>query len=66
MEQAALLPLRRKACCGFFCPKNPMASAGIEPAIGQHADHYTTEAAMLRLPFIIFGREYVDLKAKVR
>ena len=33
----------RKACCGFFCPKNPTASARIEPAIlgtsGQHANH---------------------------
>jgi hypothetical protein len=43
MGQAALLPLRRKACCGFFHPKNPMASAGFEPVIlgtrGQHANH---------------------------
>ena len=33
----------RKACCGFFRPKNPTASAGIEPTIlgnrGQHANH---------------------------
>ena len=30
----------RKACCGFFRPKNPTASAGIEPATrGQHANH---------------------------
>ena len=33
----------RKACCGFFRPKNPTAPAGIEPAIlgtrGQHANH---------------------------
>jgi hypothetical protein len=47
MGQTALLPLRRKACCGFFHPKNP---AGFEPAIlgtrGQHANHYTTEAAV--------------------
>jgi len=28
----ALLPLRRKACWGFFRPKNPTASAGFEPA----------------------------------
>ena len=28
----ALLPLRRKACWGFFHPKNLMASAGFEPA----------------------------------
>jgi hypothetical protein len=42
-RQAALLSLRRKACCGFFRPKNPMASAVIESAIlgtrGQHANH---------------------------
>jgi hypothetical protein len=30
MGQAALLPLRRKACWGFFRPKNPTASAGFE------------------------------------
>jgi hypothetical protein len=49
MEQTALLPLRRKARCGFFRPKNPMASAGIDPAIlgtrGQRANQWTTEAA---------------------
>jgi hypothetical protein len=28
MRQTALLPLRRKACWGFFRPKNPTASAG--------------------------------------
>jgi hypothetical protein len=45
MGQTALLPLRRKACWGFFCPKNPMASAGFDPAnlgtTGQHGplDH---------------------------
>jgi hypothetical protein len=32
MKQTALLPLRRKACWGFFRPKNPTASAGFEPA----------------------------------
>jgi hypothetical protein len=41
MGLMALLPLRRKACWGFFCPKNPTASAGFEPANlgtkGQHA-----------------------------
>jgi hypothetical protein len=33
MGQTALLPLRRKECCGFFRPKNPTASGGFEPAI---------------------------------
>jgi hypothetical protein len=41
MGQTALLALRRKACWGFFRPKNPTASAGFEPANsgtkGQHA-----------------------------
>jgi hypothetical protein len=34
MGPTALLPLRRKACWGFFFfrPKNPTASAGFEPA----------------------------------
>jgi hypothetical protein len=33
MGQMALLPCWRKACWGFFCPKNPTASAGSEPTI---------------------------------
>jgi hypothetical protein len=33
MGQMALLPLRRKACCEFFRPRNPTASARFEPAI---------------------------------
>ena len=41
MGPMALLPLRRKACWGFFRPKNPTASAEFEPANlatkGQHA-----------------------------
>jgi len=32
MGPTVLLPLRRKACSGFFHPKNPTASAGFEPA----------------------------------
>jgi len=32
MGPTALLPLRRKACWGFFCPKNPTASARRKPA----------------------------------
>jgi hypothetical protein len=33
MGQTALLPLQRKACWGFFRPKNPTASAGFEPTV---------------------------------
>jgi hypothetical protein len=49
--QMALLPLQRKACRGFFCPKYLTALAGFEPANlgtrGQHANHKTTEAAII-------------------
>jgi len=39
----ALLPLRRKACWGFFRPKNPTASAGCEPAnLGTKGQHATS------------------------
>ena len=42
MGPMALLPLRRKACWGFFCPKNPMASARTEPAnLGTKGQHTT-------------------------
>ena len=41
MGPTALLPVRRKACWGFFRPKNLTALAGFEPANlgtkGQHA-----------------------------
>ena len=41
MGPTALLSFRRKACWGFFGPKNPTASAGFQPANlgtkGQHA-----------------------------
>jgi hypothetical protein len=33
MGPTALLPLGRKACWGFFRPKNPTVSAGFKPAI---------------------------------
>jgi hypothetical protein len=50
--RTALLPLRRKACCGFFRLKNLTASAGFKPAFlgarGQHANHHTTEAAQCK------------------
>jgi len=40
MGPTALLPLRRKACWGFFRPKNPTASAGFEPAdLGNKSQH---------------------------
>ena len=42
MGPTALLPLRRKACWGFFRPKNPTASAGFEPAnVGTKGQHAT-------------------------
>jgi hypothetical protein len=55
MGQTALLPLRGKAWCGFFRPKNPTTSDGFEPVIlgnrGQHGNHWATEAALLNVAF---------------
>jgi hypothetical protein len=44
MGPTALLPSRRKACWGiFFALKNPMASAGFEPAnLGTRGQHATS------------------------
>ena len=43
MGPTALLPLRRKACWGFFRPKNPKALAGCEPAnLGTKGQHATS------------------------
>jgi hypothetical protein len=43
MGQTALLPFRRKACWGFFRPKNPTTSAGFEPAnLGTKGQHATS------------------------
>jgi hypothetical protein len=43
MGPTALLPLRKKACWGFFRPKNLMDSAGFDSANlgtrGQHANY---------------------------
>ena len=42
MGPVAILSLRRKACEDFFHPKNPMASAGFEPAnLGTKGQHTT-------------------------
>jgi hypothetical protein len=43
MGQTALLPLRRKACWGFFTLKSPTASARFEPAnLGTKCQHTTS------------------------
>ena len=43
MGPTALLPLRRKACWGFFHPKNPTASARCETAnLGTKGQHATS------------------------
>ena len=42
MGPTALLPLRRKACWGFFRPNYPKASTGFEPAnLGTKGQHGT-------------------------
>ena len=43
MGPTALLPLRKKACWGFFGPKNPTASGGFETAnLGTKGQHATS------------------------
>jgi hypothetical protein len=54
MGQTALLPLRRKACWGFFCPKNLTASAGFELAnLGTKGQHATSRPPKLLLPRLL-------------
>jgi hypothetical protein len=53
MGPTVLFPLRRKACWGFFCPKNPTVSAGCEPTNlgtkGQHATSKIPKPLAIRL-----------------
>jgi hypothetical protein len=56
----ALLPIRRKLCCGFYSPYKSISSAGFEPATlgssSRHTNHYTTEATIYnRYSVFIFG-----------
>jgi hypothetical protein len=47
MGPAALLPLRRQACCRFIALENLSPSAGLKPmnltSGDKHANHYTVE-----------------------
>ena len=55
MGPTALLLLRRKACWGFFRPKNPTASAGFEPAnFGTKGQHATPRPPKPRIYIYIF------------
>jgi hypothetical protein len=57
MVPTSLLPLQRKACSGFFRPKNPTASVGCKPAnLGTKGQHATSrppkpQATLLINPF---------------
>jgi len=59
----ALLPVRRKACWGFFHPKNPTASAGFEPANlgskGQHATPRPTKPVHIYMYIYIYIHIYI-------
>jgi hypothetical protein len=50
MGPLALLPIRRKVCCGLLSPLKSIASAGFEPATlassDKHINHYITEATI--------------------
>jgi hypothetical protein len=62
MGPTALLPLRRKAYWGFFCPKNPTALAGCEPAnLGTKSRHATSKPPKLlvtKLTLYLSVQEY--------
>jgi hypothetical protein len=61
MGQTVLLPLRRKACWGFFHPKNLTASAGFEPAnFGTKGQQATPRPPKLQnvLPITVFLANY--------
>ena len=58
MGPTALLPLRRKACWGFFRPKNPTASAEFEPAnLGTKGQHATPRPPK-PLPLMVWCEKY--------
>ena len=58
MGPTTLLPLRRKACWGYFRPKNPTAWAGIEPANlgtkGQHATPRPPKPNLIHISYLYF------------
>ena len=57
MGSTALLPLWRKACWGFFRPKNPTASAGFEPAnLGTKGQHATPRLYKIALVVTVYVR----------
>ena len=63
MGPTALLPLRRKARWGFFRPKNPMASAGFEPAnLGTKGQHAAPRAPKLLIPLYLLENEVSQKK----
>ena len=69
MGPTALLPLRRKACWGFFRPKNPTASAGFEPAnLGTKGQHATPRPpkplnySFRRTNFVLHVRHFGEMK----
>jgi hypothetical protein len=57
MGQTACLPLWRKACWGFFLPKNPTASAGFDSAnSGTKGQHTTSRSPKPRIPLFIYQK----------
>ena len=67
MGPTALFPLRRKACWGFFRPKNPTASAGFEPAnLGTKGQHATPRQPKPLVDIIVltkYTEQYMALQS---
>jgi hypothetical protein len=67
MGQTALLPLRRKACWGFFRPKNPTVSAGFEPAnLGTKGQHATSRPTKPLIGGILVLYIYIKNKTSIK
>jgi len=65
MGPTALLPLRRKACWGFFRPKNPTASAGcvcvyIYIYIYARARTTRTDASLVYVPYKVRRNKIIE------
>jgi hypothetical protein len=67
MGPTALHPFRRKACWGFFRPKNLMASAGFEPAnLGTKGQHATPRRPKPSVDIIVltkYTEQYMALQS---
>jgi hypothetical protein len=66
----ALLPIRRKVCCGFLSPlRNPSPRPGLSPPplgpVASTLNHYTTEATFTKSSFHVISLTVKKAKYKI-